>query len=124
MIHPTYRRLDEPPKLAGFSFLQWVALLVLAAAVYGLERVLSLPTQPAISAFTLLVGGPAALMYFSESGRPSLMRLVREGARWLRSPRTYTPGGGRGRALEIRQPAADRRRRGGPLDEGERGGEG
>ncbi len=110
MIHQTYRRLDEPPKLAGLSFLQWVALLALGAAVYGLERLISLPTQPAISAFTFLVGGPAALMYFSESGRPSLLRLARDVTRWLRGPRAYTPGPGRERALEIREPTQPRRR--------------
>ncbi len=113
MIHPTYRRLDEPPKLAGRSFLQWVALLALGAAVYGLERLISLPTQPAISAFTFLVGGPAALMYFSESGRPSLIRLARDSARWLRGPRAYAPGPGRERALEIREPAQPGRQSGG-----------
>ncbi len=112
MIHPTYRRLDEPPKLAGLSFLQWVALLALAAAVYGLERLLSLPTQPAISAFTFRVGGPAALMYVSESGRPSLLRLARDVACWLLGPRGYAPGPGRERTLEIRESAQKARRRG------------
>ncbi len=113
MIHPTYRRLDEPPKLAGLSFLQWVALLALAGAVYGLERLLSLPTQPAISVFTFLVGGPAALMYFSESGRPSLLRLARDSTRWLVSRRAYTPGAGRVRPLGIREPGHAARRDGG-----------
>jgi hypothetical protein len=83
MIHRTYRRLDEPPKLAGFSFAQWLALLMLGGAVYGMCRLLTLPTQPAISLFTVLVGGPAALIYFSESGRPSLLRLVRD---FIRGP--------------------------------------
>lgn len=103
MIHPTYRRLDEPPKLAGLSFLQWVALIALAGGVYGVERLLSLATQPAISLFTFLVGGPGALMYFSESGRPSLLRLARDSTRWVTGPRSYTPGPGRQRALEIRE---------------------
>jgi len=81
--------------------------------------VIGLPTQPAISLFTLLVGGPAALIHFSENGRPSLLRLARDAVRWLASPRLLEPGGGPARALEIRQPTtrqpkrgrADRRRR-------------
>jgi hypothetical protein len=101
MIHRTYRRLDEPPKLAGFSFAQWLALLMLGGAAYGICRLLTLPTQPAISLFTLLVGGPAALIYFSESGRPSLLRLVRDFIRWLVRSRVHEPGAGRVRPLRI-----------------------
>lgn len=101
MIHRTYRRLDEPPKLAGFSFTQWLALLMLGGAVYGVCRGLALPTQPAISVFTLLVGGPAALIYFSESGRPSLLRLARDFVHWLVRSRVHEPGAGRVRPLRI-----------------------
>ena len=101
MIHRTYRRLDEPPKLAGFSFAQWLGLLVLGGAVYGVCRLVSLPTQPAISLFTLLVGGPAALIYFSESGRPSLLRLARDFLRWALRSHVYEAGSGRVRPLRI-----------------------
>jgi hypothetical protein len=118
MVHRTYRRLDEPPKLAGFSFTQWLGLIVLGAAVFGAERLIGLPTQPAISLFTLLVGGPAALIHFSETGRPSLLRLARDAVLWLARPHLHEPGAGRPRALEVRQPhpaggKASRRRQGG-----------
>ncbi len=101
MIHPTYRRLDEPPKLAGFSFAQWIGLLMLGGAVYGVCRLLTLPAQPAISLFTLLVGGPAALIYFSESGRPSLLRLARDFIHWLVRSHVHEPGADRVRPLRI-----------------------
>jgi hypothetical protein len=104
MVHRTYRRLDEPPKLAGFSFSEWLGLIGLGAAVFGLVRLLALPTQPAISLFTVLVGTPAALMHFSESGRPSLLRLTRDAVRWLARPRVHRSGGRPGRALQVRQP--------------------
>jgi hypothetical protein len=107
MIHRTYRRLDEPPKLAGFSFAQWLALLMLGGAVYGMCRLLTLPTQPAISLFTVVVGGPAALIYFSESGRPSLLRLVRDFIRWVVRSRVYGPGAGRVRPLQISAKSED-----------------
>ncbi len=114
MVHRTYRRLDEPPKLAGFSFSQWLGLIALGGLVFGLERLLGLPTQPAISLFTLLVGGPAALMFFSESGRPSLLRLARDGARWLRRSHQHRPGPGPEAALDVRQPQPLGPRRLGP----------
>jgi hypothetical protein len=111
MIHRTYRRLDEPPTLAGFSFAQWLGLLMLGGAVYGVCRLLSLPTQPAISLFTLLVGGPAALIYFSESGRPSLLRLVRDFLRWALRSHVYEAGSAGVRPLRINAKARSPRRR-------------
>ncbi len=107
-MHPSYRRLDEPPKLAGFSLTQWIALLAWGGAVGGVEHLLGIATQPAISGFTLLVGGPAALVYFSESGRPSLLRLVRDLTRWLIRPRVHEPGAGRTRPLLVRPVAGAR----------------
>ena len=106
MIHRTYRRLDEPPKLAGFSFMQWLGVIALGAAVFGVEKLLAIPTQPAISVFTFVVGGPAALIHFSESGRPSLLRLGRDVLGWIGRPRAYGPGPGRRRPLTIREPPA------------------
>ena len=104
MIHTTYRRLDEPPKLGGFSFVQWGALLVLGAAVYGLEQLLSLPTQPAITLFAFAVGLPACLTYFSENGRPSLARLLADAIRWLLTIKTRTAGAGTPKPLHVALP--------------------
>ena len=104
MIHTTYRRLDEPPKLCGFSFVQWGGLLVLGAAVYGLEQLLSLPTQPAITLFAFAVGLPACLTYFSETGRPSLARLLADGVRWLLTAKTRTAGAGTPKPLHVAVP--------------------
>ena len=111
MIHRTYRRLDEPPKLAGCSFVRWLGVIALGAGVFGLEKLLQVPTQPAISLFTFVVGGPAALIHFSESGRPSLLRLGRDVLGWIGRPRAYGPGRGRLRPLTIREPPPPRESR-------------
>lgn len=113
MIHTTYRRLDEPPKLAGFSFLQWGGLLVLGAAMYGIEQLLALPTQPAITLFAFTVGLPACLTYFSESGRPSLARLLADAMRWLFCTKTRRAGAGIPKPLHVAvpQPNAARERK-------------
>lgn len=105
MIHTTYRRLDEAPTLCGFTFVQWGGLLVLGGAMYGIEKLLDLPTQPAITVFAFTVGLPACLMYFSESGRPSLSRLLRDTARWLLSAKRSTPGAGTPHPLHVAIPA-------------------
>ena len=116
MIHTTYRRLDEPPKLAGFSFLQWVGLLALAGAMYGIEKLIALPTQPALTVFAFTVGLPACLTYFSESGRPSLARLLADAMRWLFSTKTRAAGAGTPKPLHVLipepKPARERKRLG------------
>lgn len=104
MIHTTYRRLDEPPKLCGFSFTQWLGLVVLGATVYGIESLLALPTQAAITVFAFTVGLPAALTYFSESGRPSLTRLLSDCLRWATRSKTRTPGTGTPKPLHVHLP--------------------
>lgn len=106
MIHTTYRRLDEAPTLCGFTFLQWGGLLVLGGAMYGIESLLALPTQPAITVFAFTVGLPACLMYFSESGRPSLSRLMRDALRWLFSAKKSPAGVGSSHPLHVAVPAA------------------
>ena len=95
MLHHTYRRLDEPARLGPFSFLQWIQLIALGLAIYGLQQLLHLNTEIMLIGAGYIVGLPAALMYFSEGSRPSLPRLITDAARWLLSPKQYTPGSGR-----------------------------
>lgn len=82
MIHQTFRSLDEPPKLVGFTLRQWLALIVDAAAVFGLVQLTHLPTKPSITLFVFTVGLPAALMYVSESGGLRLDRLLLDFVGW------------------------------------------
>ncbi len=39
MMHRTFRSLDDPPKLVGFSIRQWTALIGASALVLGLVHV-------------------------------------------------------------------------------------
>ncbi len=102
MLHHTYRRLDEPPKLGPFSFLQWIQLIALALAIYGLQQLLYFNTEVMLIGAGYVVGLPAALMYFSEGSRPSLPRLITDAARWLLSPKQYTPGARRDAATWLK----------------------
>jgi hypothetical protein len=58
-----------------------------------------------------VIGLPAALMYFSEGSRPSLVRLVKDAARWTAAPKHYTPGPGRNTTVTIKTPQQQRQRR-------------
>lgn len=95
MLHQTYRRLDEPAKIGPFSFMQWLQLIALGLAIYGLHSLLHLGSELTLIGSGYIVGLPAALMYFSEGSRPSLVKLFKDVARWTITPKHYTPGPGR-----------------------------
>ncbi len=82
MIHRTFRSLDDPPKLVGFTIRQWGALIAGSATVVGLVRLAHLPGKPAITLLTFTVGLPAALTYVSESGGLALGTLLADMVRW------------------------------------------
>ncbi len=82
MIHRTFRSLDDPPKLVGFTIRQWGALIAGSATVLGLVRLAHLPGKPAITLLTFTVGLPAALTYVSESGGLALGTLLADIVRW------------------------------------------
>ena len=93
MIHRTPRRLDEPPKLLGFSFSQWAMTLTAAVAVYGVGRLLGLPSKVTFTLLALLVGTPALSLALAETGGPQLGELLRDAVRYLRRGRALLPAG-------------------------------
>ena len=101
MIHRTYRSLDAPVKLVGFTLRQWAAILAGAGLVIGLVVAAGLPAKAAISLCTVLIGVPVAMTYVSENGGLQLSSLLRDCVRWRLAahllprtppPRAHTPG--------------------------------
>jgi hypothetical protein len=82
MIHRTFRSLDQPPKLLGFTIGQWAALVLGAVVTGGFAYMLQLPAKAAITLLVLLLGVPATLLYVSESGGPAVGRLLADLLRW------------------------------------------
>ena len=82
MIHPTFRSLDEAPRLVVFTIKQWAVLLAGTIAVLALVHLSGLATKPAITLCVFAVGLPAALTYVSESGGLQFGVLLRECWRW------------------------------------------
>ncbi len=93
-MNRTYRWLDAPPKLFGFTFGQWVMLILAIAAGYGCVRVLHVPLKVAVSAGVFVIGLPAALVYLSEGGRLHLGTLLLDAVRWAFAPRALGVGAG------------------------------
>ena len=101
MIHRTYRSLDAPVKLVGFTLRQWSGILGGAGLVIGLVVATGLPAKAAISLCTLLIGVPVAMTYVSENGGLQLATMLRDCVRWrlgarelpaVCPPRPHTPG--------------------------------
>lgn len=97
MIHRSYRSLDEPPRLIGFTTGQWMRLVALGTLVIGLVLTLHLPVKIAVSTCAVAIGLPAALTYVSEPGGVRWGRLLLDAARWnlatrrLEATRTIQP---------------------------------
>lgn len=87
MTHRTFRSLDEPPKLIGFSVRQWAALIAGALALLALVELAALPTKAAITLAVFTLGLPAALMYVSESGGLRIGALLRDALGWRLAPK-------------------------------------
>lgn len=115
MIHQTYRSLDAPVRLLGLSWRQWLALLVGGGSFVAAVHYSGLPTRPAISLCTIVIGVPLALAYLAEETGFALGQLVWDMARWSLAPRDYAPGAGAdaARGFCVSDPVAptDRRRR-------------
>jgi hypothetical protein len=104
VIHRTFRSLDDPPKLVGFTIKQWAALIAGASAVLGVVYVTHLPTKPAITLCVFVIGLPAALTYVSESGGLHLGVLLGDMWRWRWGAHTLpaaSPDGRRARGLLV-----------------------
>lgn len=81
-MHRTYRWLDAPPRLLGFSFRQWLVLVLSIASGYGLAKALHLPFKVAVSLGVFAIGLPAALAYLSDGDGLPVGRMVLDGISW------------------------------------------
>lgn len=102
MIHPTYRRLDEPPRLALFTIGQWTILGLITLSMFGLTRIVPLRTEYAICIWLIACGVPVIGWVLSEGDRPSALRVVRALIRWLVSSKQLEAGAGHPRVWVIK----------------------
>ena len=92
MIHRTYRSLDAPVRLLGFTWGQWLGLITGGGGLIALVHFLHVPTRPAISFCTLAIGVPLALAYLAEETGLGVGRLLLDMARWRLRGRAFEPG--------------------------------
>lgn len=92
MIHRAYRTLNDPPKLLGFTGLQWFALVVTGALAIGATQLIGVPAKPAISFCALILTTVAAIAYAAEPGGVQPLGLVADSIRMAARPRGYAAG--------------------------------
>lgn len=90
MSHPTYRHLDTPIPYMGLTWRQWLLVVCCAALAVGVIDVLHPPTPLALWLATVLVAGPATVVYFTTGASVPIGRQVADLLRWLVEPR-YLP---------------------------------
>jgi hypothetical protein len=113
VIHPTPRRLDEPPKLLGFSFAQWAVTLAAASGVYAAGKLLGLHGKVTFTLLAFLVGTPALSLALAETGGPRLGELLSDALRYASRGRALLPAGAGRRSVGMLIDAGE----GGPVDE-------
>jgi len=91
VIHRTFRSLDQPPKLVGFTAVQWCWLIADLSAVLAVVFATGMPPKAAITLLAFAVGLPATLAYVSETGSAGLGQLIADAARWRITPKQLTP---------------------------------
>lgn len=86
-MNRSFRRLDEPARLCGLSFLQWSFVLGGGGLAGWLLHLSGIGTRPAITLWVLFVGGPAVFAVLDDDARLPVGRLARDLVGWLRHPK-------------------------------------
>lgn len=106
MIHRTFRSLDDPPRLVGFTIKQWALLITGSVVLLGVIHLTALATKPAITLCVFAIGLPAATTYVSETGGLQLGLLLGDMCRWrlARQQLPPAPPAGQRRGIVIASP--------------------
>ncbi len=92
MIHRTYRSLDAPVKLIGFTVRQWAGIILGIGLAIGVVHVTQMPTKVAITICAFVIGIPVTMTYLSEGGGLQLSSLMADMWRWRSRPREFQAG--------------------------------
>lgn len=93
-MNPVLRWLDDPPKLFGFTLVQWALVVFGGGGVTALLHFAHVPVAPAASILVLLVGTPMMFVRLSDEGAGvNLTGLLRDAVTWRSHPSRYDPQG-------------------------------
>jgi hypothetical protein len=92
LVHPTYRHLDRPVRVAGVTLAHWTALTGAALTAYALWKLLPLPPTTALSVAVTICGVPIAASFAAGENRAELVDLLLAHARGAGTVTRYPPG--------------------------------
>lgn len=102
LVHPTYRHLDRPVRVAGLALGQWAALIAAGLGAYALARLLPLPPATALSVAVTVCGMPVAAQLAAGERGPRVFSEIAALLRGGGSARRYPPGASRACAVGYR----------------------
>lgn len=111
-MNPVLRWLDDPPKLFGFTVVQWALIVFGGGGLAALLYVARVPVTPAACVMVIVVGVPTAFLRLSDEGAGvSLTTLLADALRWRSHPHRYDPEGAHAPAGVVVAAAESSRRR-------------
>ncbi len=101
MSTPTFRWLDDPPKLLGLEPQQWVWLILGGGSLAAILHFTGVPWRVATTLLIFVVGVPTALAMLGENVGPGINALLADAVRWRRHPHRYDPSAVAARGIGI-----------------------
>jgi hypothetical protein len=102
LIHPTYRYLDRPIRIAGLTLVHWAHLALAGCGAWALAKLLPFGATYDLSVALSLTGAPAATAIAAGTAEANPFRYLRDVARWQRTRAVYAqPPGDRLAALDV-----------------------
>ena len=98
-MNPVLRWLDDPPKLFGFTAVQWALIVFGGGGLAGVLHLTGVSLTPAACLLVIVVGTPTAFVRLSDEGAGiNVTGLLRDAVRWRSHPHCYDPNGAQPRS--------------------------
>ena len=92
LIHPTYKHLDRPARLAGLTLAQWAQVTAAGIGAFVLAQLLPFGANYDLGLAVTLTGVPTAVSLAGATASLPLRPHVRSMIRWRRTARLHQPG--------------------------------
>src|SRR3712207_5349615 len=94
LVHPTYRQLDRPIRIAGLTLAHWAHLTAAGCGAWAFAQLLPFSSTYDLSIALSLTGAPAATAIAAGTSDANPLRYLADILRWRRASCVYvTPRG-------------------------------
>lgn len=89
LVHPTYRHLDRPIRIAGLTLIHWGHLTAAGCGAWALAKLLPFGATYDLSVALSITGAPAATAIAAGTSDANPFRYLRDVVRWRRTAAVY-----------------------------------